>query len=240
MKLSSHVPVNAADHRDLRVVGTPNAGMGDDVMSCLIVPIEFRRVQNEYPILFQRDPESGRFSALALMGFEEGENLFFEDSRWTARYRPLVMAIQPFRIGRSGNPDWPSQVHIDLDHPRVGDPEGIRLFDDAGQPSPYLEKVSDMLNQLEVGYAASAGFFEALERYQLLEPFALDVTLDDGTESRLVGYHLINEDRLQQLEAATVGELHRDGHLMPMFMALASLANMPDLVSRKNRRQANG
>jgi SapC len=238
--LSSHVPVTPADHRDLRVLSTPNSDMGDSVMACFTVPIEFRRVQHEFPILFQRDPESGRFSALALMGFEEGENLFFEEGRWAARYRPLAMAIQPFRIGRSTNPDWPGQVHIDMDHPRVGDPEGTRLFDDDGQATPYLEKISDMLYQLDVGVRESTGFFEAMERYQLLEPFALDVTLDDGTESRLVGYHLINEDRLQELEPGAVAELHRDGHLMPMFMALASLANMPALVDRKNRREAYG
>lgn len=238
--LSSHVSVNPADHRDLRVLATPNAALGDNVMSCFTVPIEFRRVQNAFPILFQRHPEHGRFSALALMGFEEGQNLFFEDGRWTARYRPLALAIQPFRIGRSTNPDWPGQVHIDLDHPRVGDPEGARLFDDDGQASPYLEKISEMLYQLDVGFTESAAFFEALERYQLLEPFALDVMLDDGTESRLVGYHLINEERLQELEPAAIAELHRDGHLMPMFMALASLSNMPDLVNRRNRRERYG
>ena len=238
--MSSHVPVNPGDHRDLRVLATPRADLGDNVMSCLTVPIEFRRVQNEFPILFQRNLESGRYFALALMGFEQGENLFFEDDRWTARYRPLTLAIQPCRIGRSANPDGPSQVYIDLDHARVGDPEGTRLFDDDGMPSPYLEKMSDMLNQLDVGIAASADFFEALERYQLLEPFALDVTLDKGTESRLVGYHLINEDRLQALEPGALAELHRDGHLMPIFMALASLSNMTGLLARRNRRERDG
>lgn len=234
--MSSHVPVHPDDHRDLRVLGAPSEAMGENVMSCFTVPIEFRRVQNEYPILFQRNAETGRFHAVVLMGFEEGENLFFEQGRWTARYRPMALAIQPFLIGRSSDPSALSQIHIDIDNPRVGDPEGTRIFDDDGKPSPYLEKVSDMLDQLNVGVRASAGFFEAMERYELLEPFALDLTLDDGSESRLVGYHLINEDRLQELEAGAVAELHKDGHLMPMFMALASLANMPALLALKNRR----
>jgi hypothetical protein len=232
--------VTAEDHRDLRVQAAPSEALGDAVMTCLTIPIEFRRVQNEFPILFQRDPETGRFHALALMGFEEGENLFFEDGRWTARYRPLVLAIQPFRIGRSTNPDWPGQVHIDLSHPRSGDAEGVRVFEDDGHPSPYLEKISDMLHQLDVGVREAASFFEAMERYQLLEPFALDVTLNNGTESRLVGYHIINEERLQDLEPGAIAELHRDGHLMPMFMALASLANMTDLVNRRDRRDSRG
>ncbi|GLR48346.1 SapC family protein [Sphingomonas astaxanthinifaciens] len=238
--MSRHVPVNAADHRDLRVNPAPRADLGDQVMSCLTVPIEFRRVQNEFPILFQRNPETGRLHALAMMGFEEGENLFLDGDRWTARYRPLALAIAPFRIGRSSNPDEPAQVHIDLDHPRVGDPEGVRLFDDSGLASPLLERASDMLHQLDVGLAAAGDFYDALDRYELLEPFALDVTLDDGSESRLVGYQLINEEKLQELEAGAVAELHRDGHLMPMFMALASLSNMTDLLARKNRRERDG
>lgn len=233
--MSRNVAVNPIDHRELRVHGAPDAALGDAIMSCPVLPIEFRRVQNEFPILFQRDLESGRFRALALMGFDDGENLFFEDGRWTARYRPLILAVQPFRIGRSRDPDQPSQVHIDLDHPRVGDPEGGRLFDDDGSPTPYLETVAGMLDHLDVGLRESDTFFDALERHELLEPFALDVTLDNQEERRLVGYHLVNEDKLRDLEPSVVADLHRDGHLMPLFMALASLANMTDLVARKNR-----
>lgn len=231
-----HVQVNPVEHRHLRVLGTPDPALGDQVMSCPALPIEFRRLQNEFPILFQRDVESGAFRAVALMGFEEGENLFFEEGRWIARYRPLVLAVQPFLVGRSRTPDEPSFIHINLDHPRVGDPEGTLLFDDAGQPTPYLQNVAAMLDHLDVGLHESAGFFEALERYQLLEPFAFDIMLDDGTEQRLLGYHLINEDRLRELEAGIIAELHREGYLMPMFMALASLSNMPALVDRKKRR----
>jgi hypothetical protein len=238
--LSNHVAVDPVEHRDLKVMASPDEGLGDSIMACPTLPIEFRRVQNEFPILFQRNVESGRFAAFALMGFEDGENLFFEDGRWTARYRPLVLAVQPFLIGRSTQSGGQSQVHINLDHPRVGDPEGVRLFDDNGEPSPHLDTVRDMLNQLDVGLADSAGFYDALERYQLLEPFALDIALDDGSEHRLVGYHLIDEDRLQRLESGALAELHRDNYLMPIFMALASLSNVPDLVARKNRRQGRG
>jgi hypothetical protein len=41
---------------------------------------------------------------------------------------------------------------------------------------------------------------------------------------------------LQQLDAATLGELHAEGHLMPVFMALASLGNVAALIDRKSRR----
>ena len=68
----------------------------------------------------------------------------------------------------------------------------------------------------------------------------LEITLDDGSINRLVGYHVIDEARLQRLDADALGDLHAADRLMPIFMALASLANLPALIARKNRRVAGG
>jgi hypothetical protein len=125
-------------------------------------------------------------------------------------------------------------------HARIAsDGEGMRVFDDGGQPTPFLEEVADMLGGLDEGYQASGEFFAALDRYDLLEPFSMDVTLDGGAMHRLVGYHLINEERLNALEPSVLAELQRAGHLEAIYMALASLGNLGKLVRRKNRR-ANG
>jgi len=172
---------------------------------------------------------------------ESGENLFLQDGRWIADYKPLAMAIQPFLLGRSASGDGPSQVHIDLDHPRVSNNEdGVLLFDSSGRPTPFVEQIGEMLSELDAGYRASEGFFAALDRYDLLEPFALDVELEDGSKHRMVGYHLINEERLRTLEPDAIAELHSDGHLMPIFMALASLSNLPKLIALKSRGDRNG
>jgi hypothetical protein len=132
-------------------------------------------------------------------------------------------------------------VHIDLDHPRVSNNEdGVLLFDSSGRPTPFVEQIGEMLSELDAGYRASEGFFAALDRYDLLEPFALDVELEDGSKHRMVGYHLINEERLRTLEPDAIAELHSDGHLMPIFMALASLSNLPKLIALKSRGDRNG
>jgi hypothetical protein len=239
--MTRHAILTSEQHGNLRVRTESSAELGDAVMSCFTVPSEFRSLQHHFPILFRRDDSSGAFSALALLGFESGENLFLDGDRWDADYKPMALSIQPFLIGRSASADEPGQVHVDLDHPRVakGD-EGILLFGAHGRPSPHLERVSEMLGDLDDGHRTSGEFFAALERYNLLEPFFLDVTLRNGSSHRMVGYHLINEERLQALEPGATAELHRDGHLMPIFMALASLSSLADLIERKNRSQAHG
>lgn len=239
--MSRHAILTRNEHAALRVRTEHSAEMGDAVMASFTVPLEFRRIQNDFPILFRRDDETGRFSALALLGFETGENLFLEGGRWTAAYKPLAMAIQPFLVGRSADGDGPVQVHIDLDHPRVSNgEEGVLLFDSSGQPTPFLEQIAAMLDELDQGHRASDAFFAALERYDLLEPFWLDVELRDGSKHRMVGYHLVNEERLRALDPGAIGELHSEGHLMPIFMALASLSNLPTLIAHKNRRNGRG
>jgi hypothetical protein len=238
--MSNHAIVSAEEHRDLRVRTGHSAALGDAVMSCFTIPDEFRRLQNEYVILFQRDPESRSFAALALLGFEAGENLYLDGREWLASYKPLALSIQPFLLGRARDDAGDAQVHIDLDHPRVStDGEGVRAFDDAGQPSPYLEQIIAMLGALDEGYRSTGHFFSALERHDLLEPFALDVELRNRARHRMVGYHLINEERLASLEGGALAELNSAGHLLPIYMAVASLANLSRLIESKSRQLAD-
>ena len=234
--MTRHVPLDKTAHRDLRVRTEASAALGDAVMATLTVPNEFRNVQGHFPILFRREPGQGDFVALALFGFENGENLFLDGARWDARYRPWSLAIQPFLIGRPESGDGPGHVHIDLGHPRIAEGgEGMRLFDEDGRATPFLDATAERLGALDAGYRASGDFFAALRDHELLEPFTLEVPLDDGAKHSLVGYHIIDETKLQALDAATLGRLHAAGHLMPIFMAIASLSQFSALVARKNR-----
>lgn len=239
--MSNHAVVSADDHREVRIKTGHSAALGDGLMSCFTIPDEFRRLQNEFAILFRRDLQSRSFSALALLGFEAGENLYLSGDEWLASYKPLALSVQPFLIGRPQEESGDSEVHIDLDHPRISaGAEGVRMFDDEGRASPYFEQVVGMLSALDEGHRSVGQFFSALERHDLLEPFALDVELANGAQHRMVGYHLINEERLASLDASALGELNAAGHLLPIYMALASLANLNRLIESKNRQVANG
>ena len=237
--MSNHAILTAETHRDLRVRPERAPELGDGVMCCLTVPAEFRQVQNEYPILFRLDADRESFAAYAMFGFENGENLFLEDGRWDARYRPLAIDIQPFLIGQTDTTDVDKQVHVDMSSPRIAGSEGVRLFDDTGRPTPYLETMAEKLGALDAGYQATADFMSALRARDLLEPMSLDITLNDGSTNRLVGFHVIDEDKLRALDPDDLADLHAKGHLMPIFMAVASLSNITALIARKNKRAGN-
>ncbi len=229
--MTRHTALNNIDHRDLRVDPRRGARMGDDAMFAPTFPAEFRNVQAHYPIVFHKDGQ-GRFQPVALFGFRQGDNLFLHGERWDATYVPLAMERQPFLIGRSGTE---LAVHIDLDHPRVGTTTGEPLFREHGGSSDYLERMTSMLRTLHDGLEATPAFVDALLRHDLLESFVLDVQLDDGAQHRLAGFYTVQEDRLRALDGDAFLALHRDGHLEPLYMVLASLAQLRVLIERINR-----
>jgi hypothetical protein len=238
--MSQHVLLNNVDHRDLRVDAGRGAALGDDIMYAPTFPDEFRSVQAHYPIVFHRDAAGG-FHPLALFGLQEGVNLFLEAAgegeRWDATYIPLSVQRQPFLIGVSGEERL---IHVDLDHPRVRNGAGEALFLDFGGNTEFLERIKSILLALHDGIVATPAFVEALARHDLLESFVLDIQLDDGSHNRLAGFHTIDEARRQALDGAVLERLSRDGHLLPIYMVLASMSRFRDLIERMNRRRAAG
>ncbi|KRG71482.1 SapC family protein [Pseudoxanthomonas dokdonensis] len=235
--MPNSVLLNNIDHKDLRVVTRHGAGLGDAVMSSITFPGEFRSVQTHYPIVFAKQAD-GSFQALALFGFEQGQNLFLQGDRWDASYLPMAVERQPFMIGRNGEA---LQVHVDIDHPRIrqADGDGEAVFREHGGTSEYLEHINSLLLALHQGLQDSSAFVASLLQHDLLESFVLDVQLDDGSDHRLAGFYTINEEKLAALEAQVLAELHRAGHLQAIYMVMASLSNFRLLIDRMNHRRAS-
>lgn len=230
-----HAALNHADHRDLRVDTGHGAALGDDVMYATTFPSEFRELQAHYPIVFGKTAE-GAFQPLALLGLREGENLFLQGDRWDAAYVPRMIRRQPFLIGTAGGE---LMLHVDLDHPRVRtDGSGTALFTEQGGTSAYLDEATSLLRSIHDGMQATPTFVAVLLEHGLLEPFTLEVALDDGSNLRLANFYAINEERLAQLDADAFAALGPAGHLEPIYMALASLANLRPLIERRNARVA--
>lgn len=232
--MSNHAALSKVDHKDLRISTDRSIDMGDGVMSCITVPNEFRNVQNHYPILFQLNAERDEFRMIALLGFTQGENLFLKDEKWDARYKPLAIEVQPFLIGRSSQESVAYNVHIDLDSARINTEDGVRIFDHESKPTEYLESIQNKLAILHEGYQSCPDYIKCLQKYDLIEPLVMEIELVDGSTNRLVGFHTLNEDKLNSLDGHALNEINQKGYLLPTYMIAASMSNIVDLVDRKN------
>lgn len=233
--MTKHALLNNVEHKDLQIITRRSAEFGDNVMAALTFPSEFRDLQVYYPIVFTRTADNTSFEPLALLGFVDGENLFLGPDGWDAPYVPMVMERQPFLIGVNGDQ---LHVHVDLDDARVTASGGEAVFLPHGGNTPYLERISETLFAMHQGFQSTPAFVAALEKHALLESFVADVTLDDGSQNRLLGFYTIHEERLAALDGAVIAELHQAGYLMPIYMVLASMLNFRGLIDRKNRANA--
>lgn len=231
--------LNNVDHRDLRIITERSAAYGDDVMFCMTFPFEFRSVQAFYPILFHRDGR-GELYPVALFGFVSGENLFLDEAGWNARYVPAMIRRQPFLIGfeAGSGPGGERRRMLSLDtaHPRVGRERGEPLFEPLGGRTAFLEEMATLLETLYQGADVNKRFVEALQEHGLIESVTFDIALADGSRNQLLGFYAIDEEKVRGLPDEALGKLSRNGFLMPLFMMLASTANVRTLVDLKQAR----
>ena len=230
--MAQHVALNFENHSSVRIITERAAAYADDRMLAPVFPHEFRRVQAHYPIVFAVEPPSNRYRPVALFGLERNENLFLTNNSWADEYLPLAVRMPPFSIGRRA--DESLSVNIDVEHPRVNEVRGEELFYSNGDQTPFLAQVSEMLLEIHQAAQSLPAFTAILDEMNLIEPFTLEVTLDDGSEGKLVGYHTINEKKLQELGGVALEKLHVSNYLLPTFMIVASLAQLGDLIKRKN------
>lgn len=236
--MTDYALLNNVDHQNVKIVTARAAKYGDEVMKAPVFPFEFRNVQAFYPILFQKSAD-GEHTPVALFGFQEGENLFLRESGWDAAYIPAMLRREPFLIGFQetsigGRKERVRVLSLDMDHPRVSTQEGEPLFQPLGGRTPFLERAADLLETIHDGLAQSAAFVRALQDHDLLETVTLEITLDDGSRNQLLGFDCIDEDKVRALSGDELGKFNAEGHLMALFMVLASMANVARLVERKN------
>ena len=237
--MSQYEILDKEKHRQVRVKTGYGAALGDAVMYVMTYPMEFRDIQSCYPILFTKDPNTGGFFAAALLGFEANQNLFLQDDRWDALYVPAMVQRQPFLIATGGEGDKTDPVvSLDLDHPRVSQDDGEALFDREGGPSDFLNQKIAVLDKLHRGLQHGSGFIDALLRHELLEQITLDLAFNDGSKQSLQGFYTIAEERLYQLKGDVLESLNQAGYLQPIFMAVASLSRLRDIIERRNRLQS--
>lgn len=199
------VALNTKDHRALRVDTAPSARYGDAQRFVPVIIGEFAHLLPHYPIFFSKDAETGAFYCGAMLGIDEGENLFLEEGRAFDGYRPLTLQRGPFYTAGS-------DIAIDLDHPRVGQ-SGQALFEEDGRPTSYLGSIINLFRDLRPGLEQTKLFVDTLLAMKLIEPIDISLAFDDGGKRQLEGLYTINQDQLRKLADAQVIELFRRGYL---------------------------
>jgi hypothetical protein len=223
------VPLNNEVHRSTTVDGRTSAAYGDNQRFVQVIVNEFPLLVIHYPILFSKNADTGQLYCGALLGFDEGENLFLQAWTHGELYRPLNLQRGPFYANGT-------ELAIDLDDPRVGAEGGEPLFNEQGQPTRYLQSIIWAFQNLKPGVEMTKVFITRLLELKLIEPVDIEVGFDDGTARKCVDLYTINQEVLAKLPDAVVVELFKRGYLRLIHYMIASLKHIPLMATKKNAR----
>ena len=243
MTVVNRVVLDNVEHHGLRVAqrGSPEL---DSVNQTLLVPTEFGDAQREYPIFFRKDSD-GHFVAVALLGFDKGENLFLDGDRWNANYVPAAHRRGPFFLGVRESEDLGEikrelSLHVDLDDPRVCEDDGQPVFKPHGGKAPYLEYVMDALHAVHDGLRTAPAMFALFDELGLIQPIALNVELGDGVTYNITNFFTIGAEQFAALDGEALERLNRSGFLAAAVHVRSSLGNVARLIELKNRKSGRG
>jgi hypothetical protein len=239
--MTNLAPLNNVTHKDLKIITQHSEQFGNNIGAVLTFPTEFADIQREYPIFFQRNPETLKYQCVALLGITPGENLFLHNEKWNARYIPAIVAREPFVIGfedqsADGGDEHAPVVMVDMDSPRVNEHEGQPVFLEFGGNTRYLEDINRVLQGIYQGVAVSDEMFAAYTELELIEPVVLEVKLNNGEVHRMNGNYTISREKLLSLSPKNLEKLNKAGFLEGAFLVINSLNNMKNLIDIKNSR----
>lgn len=239
--------LNNITHKNLKVSPIFSKEQGDNVASTLVFVTEFSELQKEYPIFFREVGAKKELQAVVLLGIQKDENLFLTDKLninqqhpgWNGNYVPAALARGPFSIGIQKNDSTGTQeptpvIHIEIDHPKVSEKDGIAVFSDNGGNSYYLNQMIKVLNKIRDGISLNKAMFKSFKQYELIEDVNVDIELRNQSKYKLSGFKTINADKLSALSGDALKTLNNQGFLQAAVYVVASLPNINKLIYLKN------
>lgn len=229
------VILNREAHKTLRLSGPADFRFAADTNSVPLAGAEIYDAAMHYPIVFA-GPQESDLMPVALLGLQQNRNLFVGgDGRWEGGYLPAFVRGYPFLLARGDAPEEGQGeflVCIDEAYPGLGSEAGEPLFDEDGKETPVLQRSLDLLLDLQGQMRRTRDFVERLQQLNLLKEMTLQVLPEGGDPLVLQGMRVVDEQRLQALDAAEVEALFRNGELGWIYAHLLSLRNVGALSRR--------
>jgi hypothetical protein len=234
------VELSRSEHSGLRIRADRVEATAATQHLIPIVVSEFRKAAIQYPIVFAKHPDTGRFAPYVLSGLGVEENLFWSGTELDVTYVPLNVRRQPFYVGTDDAPNAPATnvLCIDLDSPCLDESGTKTMVDADGSDSAYLKEILAILSELVAGRKATEQFIEITLSLDLLAPILLDIVLDDGAPLQVQGLYGLDEEKFRQLALSQIAGLWKNGYLDLLYAVMISGGQIFKLIRLKNQRIA--
>ena len=237
--MANIVPIRKEQHQNLKLAKTRDLSHVAEQHIIPLTAAEFAQASASFPIVFVKNPDSERYRSVAMLGLEAGENLFYQDDKWTAISIPQSISMVPFSLGIDPEKENTLTACVDLDSEFIGEEKDLPLFEDGDKESEVLVNVQQALGRLYDNERMTEKFIKELEEHDLLQELELNIALSTEEKKKLVGIFTINEEKVKELPDEVVLDFHKRGLFVPIYSMLGSLSQMNRLAQLRNQVSEN-
>ena len=194
---------------------------------------EFPVAQRHFPIVFSVGENP---VPLALMGLNEGVNVFIDDNGQPSDgiYLPAYARRYPFLLAKL-QPDA-EELSLCFD-PSVGgigpDGDGEALFAD-GQPADPVKAILGFCEQFETAGQRTGQFMTELAEHKLLMDGEVSIQPEGAAQPFIYrGFQMVSEDAIRNLRGDVARKLIQSGLMAMIYAHLFSLVLIRELFERQ-------
>jgi hypothetical protein len=227
-------PINLEQHGKMKVRAISSMPELGRTHAVPLTVDEFALVQRHFPIVFS---VGGQPVPIALMGLNEGINVFLDDNgRATDSnlYIPAYLRRYPFLLAKLRPESDELSLCYDPTSGAVGDfAEGEALFD-GDQPSDATKAILEFCEQFEAAGLRTTAFIEDLVKSDLLMDGEVAIQ-PEGFEQPFVyrGFRMVDEEKVRNLRGDELRKMNQNGMLPLIYAHLFSLSQRRDVFARQ-------
>lgn len=227
-------PLDSVKHKNLRVNVDRNYSHVSDQSMTPLLAAEFITASTNFPIVFVKQQETGKFKSVGLLGLDEGENLVFANNKVHSNYIPVNIRRYPFAAGAKTADESEMILCIDENSVLLKEDAGVEIFDEEGKPSASTQQVTKLLIDILAKDAATDIFVAFLVEHDLLQPAEVTLKLGEAGNKKLNGIYKVDEEALNELSDDLALTLYKRKYFAAIYAHLASLSQFERLLQLKS------
>ncbi|HUP91875.1 MAG TPA: SapC family protein [Solimonas sp.] len=196
--------------------------------------VEFFKSALDYPIAFAKEPRTGEFAPMAILGLKARQNLFVDaKGAWRPHtYVPAYFRRYPFCIAEFApeTKDGETQRLVCVQEDQLTREPPTPLFNANGEATPAWEPIHKLLEAIEGARQQTRVLTRRLEALQLLVPFDAVAMPRTGERMRLQGLFRIDEEKLAEVQGKDLKNMMKKGEMRAIYAHLISLENFGRLL----------
>ena len=233
------VPLNSQQHGKFKSITVDKAPWIAKQHAIPLTVEEFPLAQRDFPIVFSAGDNP---VPLALMGLNEGVNVFFNEdgSPIGNPYVPAYIRRYPFLLARLDQNSENLSLCFDPSSDMLGEfEEGRELFDADAQATQHTKDLLQFCEKFEEAGAKTNAFMEELTKADVLMDGEVSINrLDDPNGKPFIyrGFKMVNQEKLRELRGDQLRTWNQNG-LLPLIHAHLFSLDLMRLIFSKQAEQ---